>query len=94
MYKRLRKTRQSLLRCAVRECLSWVFASDLFVVPPPPPPPPPPHTLLPPPGPLQCMAPTYVGDFALKGADLRKRGLNRIGNMLGGSCAPLVAPTR
>lgn len=28
------------------------------------------------------MAPTYVGDFQLKGADLRKRGLNRIGNML------------
>lgn len=31
---------------------------------------------------MQCMADTYVGDFALKGADLRKRGLNRIGNML------------
>ncbi|PSC72807.1 Deoxyhypusine synthase [Micractinium conductrix] len=31
---------------------------------------------------IKCMAPTYVGDFALKGADLRKRGLNRIGNML------------
>ena len=28
------------------------------------------------------MAPTYVGDFQLVGADLRKRGLNRIGNML------------
>ena len=28
------------------------------------------------------MAPTYVGDFQLKGADLRRRGLNRIGNML------------
>lgn len=28
------------------------------------------------------MAATYVGDFQLKGADLRKRGLNRIGNML------------
>ena len=31
---------------------------------------------------LQCMAPTYVGDFHLAGADLRRRGLNRIGNML------------
>lgn len=31
---------------------------------------------------IKCMAPTYVGDFQLKGADLRKRGLNRIGNML------------
>lgn len=30
----------------------------------------------------QCMAPTYLGDFQLKGADLRRRGLNRIGNML------------
>jgi deoxyhypusine synthase len=28
------------------------------------------------------MAPTYVGDFHLAGADLRRRGLNRIGNML------------
>ena len=31
---------------------------------------------------IKCMAPTYVGDFQLKGADLRKRGLNRVGNML------------
>ncbi len=31
---------------------------------------------------IKCLAPTYVGDFALKGADLRKRGLNRIGNLL------------
>lgn len=31
---------------------------------------------------IKCMADTYLGDFALKGADLRKRGLNRIGNML------------
>lgn len=30
----------------------------------------------------QCLGHTYVGDFALRGADLRKRGLNRIGNML------------
>lgn len=28
------------------------------------------------------MSHTYLGDFALKGADLRSRGLNRIGNML------------
>jgi deoxyhypusine synthase len=31
---------------------------------------------------IKCMAPTYVGDFHLKGAELRKRGLNRVGNML------------
>ncbi len=31
---------------------------------------------------VKCLAPTYIGDFALKGADLRKRGLNRIGNLL------------
>ncbi|KAL4457617.1 hypothetical protein ABPG75_012482 [Micractinium tetrahymenae] len=31
---------------------------------------------------IKCMAPTYLGDFQLKGADLRRRGLNRIGNML------------
>lgn len=30
----------------------------------------------------QCLAPTYVGDFHLKGAELRREGLNRIGNML------------
>ena len=31
---------------------------------------------------IKCMAPTYVGDFHLKGVDLRRRGLNRVGNML------------
>ena len=28
------------------------------------------------------MAPTYIGDFALPGVQLRKQGLNRIGNMI------------
>ena len=28
------------------------------------------------------MAPTYAGDFHLKGKDLRAQGLNRVGNML------------
>ncbi|CAK4086540.1 unnamed protein product [Aphanomyces euteiches] len=31
---------------------------------------------------IKCLAPTYVGDFALKGSDLRRRGINRIGNLL------------
>jgi Deoxyhypusine synthase len=31
---------------------------------------------------LQCLAPTYLGDFALRGLELRQRGLNRVGNML------------
>lgn len=31
---------------------------------------------------LQCLAPTYLGDFALKGAELRSSGINRIGNLL------------
>lgn len=31
---------------------------------------------------IKCMEPTFLGDFKLKGSDLRKRGLNRIGNML------------
>ncbi|RCI03202.1 hypothetical protein CU098_005537 [Rhizopus stolonifer] len=31
---------------------------------------------------IKCLAPTYLGDFALKGSDLRKKGLNRIGNLL------------
>ena len=31
---------------------------------------------------VQCLGPTYTGDFHLRGADLRKRGLNRVGNLL------------
>lgn len=30
----------------------------------------------------QCLGHTYCGDFHLRGAELRARGLNRIGNML------------
>lgn len=31
---------------------------------------------------IKCLAPTYLGDFSLKGSDLRERGINRIGNLL------------
>lgn len=31
---------------------------------------------------IKCMAPTYLGDFALDGRSLRKKGINRIGNLL------------
>eukprot|EP00040_Diaphanoeca_grandis_P030311 m.178992 g.178992 ORF g.178992 m.178992 type:complete len:734 (-) comp31954_c3_seq2:872-3073(-) len=31
---------------------------------------------------IKCLAPTYTGDFKLKGSELRKKGMNRIGNML------------
>lgn len=31
---------------------------------------------------MQCLAPTYSGEFHLRGSDLRKEGLNRIGNMV------------
>ena len=31
---------------------------------------------------IKCLAPTYAGDFKLDGATLRKKGMNRIGNML------------
>lgn len=31
---------------------------------------------------IKCLHPTYVGDFKLKGSDLRAKGLNRIGNLL------------
>jgi len=31
---------------------------------------------------MKCMAPCYIGDFALKGTDLREKGLNRIGNLI------------
>ncbi|KAI8814544.1 deoxyhypusine synthase [Cladochytrium replicatum] len=31
---------------------------------------------------IKCLAPTYLGSFGLAGAELRKKGLNRIGNLL------------
>ena len=31
---------------------------------------------------MKCLAPHYMGDFALKGAELRAKGINRIGNLL------------
>lgn len=31
---------------------------------------------------IKCLAPTYLGEFAWKGADLRKEGMNRIGNLV------------
>ncbi|KAE8717900.1 Deoxyhypusine synthase [Hibiscus syriacus] len=31
---------------------------------------------------IKCLAPTYKGDFSLSGAQLRSKGLNRIGNLL------------
>ncbi|KAF7729206.1 hypothetical protein EC973_004735 [Apophysomyces ossiformis] len=31
---------------------------------------------------IKCIAPTYLGDFHLKGSTLRSQGLNRIGNLL------------
>eukprot|EP01125_Pyxidicula_operculata_P000261 TRINITY_DN1033_c0_g1_i1.p1 TRINITY_DN1033_c0_g1~~TRINITY_DN1033_c0_g1_i1.p1 ORF type:complete len:352 (+),score=89.46 TRINITY_DN1033_c0_g1_i1:61-1116(+) len=31
---------------------------------------------------IKCMAKTYHGDFSLKGEELRRKGINRIGNLL------------
>lgn len=31
---------------------------------------------------IKCLAPTFLGDFALPGAELRAQGVNRIGNLL------------
>lgn len=31
---------------------------------------------------IKCLASTYIGDFALQGENLRRRGINRIGNLL------------
>ena len=31
---------------------------------------------------IKCLGDTYVGSFNLSGEDLRKKGLNRIGNLL------------
>jgi deoxyhypusine synthase len=31
---------------------------------------------------IKCLAPTFLGDFKLKGKDLRQNGVNRLGNLL------------
>jgi deoxyhypusine synthase len=31
---------------------------------------------------MKCQAPHFMGDFYLKGSELREKGLNRIGNLL------------
>uniref|UniRef100_A0A6J0TCD4 Deoxyhypusine synthase isoform X2 n=1 Tax=Pogona vitticeps TaxID=103695 RepID=A0A6J0TCD4_9SAUR len=31
---------------------------------------------------IKCLAPTYIGDFSLRGKELRQNGINRIGNLL------------
>ena len=31
---------------------------------------------------IKCLAPTYLGSFSAVGADLRKKGMNRIGNLV------------
>lgn len=31
---------------------------------------------------IKCLAPTYLGEFNLKGSDLRSKGINRLGNLL------------
>ena len=67
--------------------LTWKPTGLPFPTSPLPPPTTSPRPCSPPPPrppAWQCMAPTYVGDFHLAGVGLRKRGLNRIGNMLVG----------
>ena len=31
---------------------------------------------------IKCLAPTYLGSFTAKGAELREKGMNRIGNLI------------
>lgn len=31
---------------------------------------------------IKCLRPTYIGDFSLKGRELRLKGQNRIGNLV------------
>lgn len=31
---------------------------------------------------MKCLAPFYIGEFTLKGKELREQGLNRIGNLI------------
>lgn len=31
---------------------------------------------------IKCLRPTYLGDFSMKGSELREKGLNRAGNLL------------
>jgi hypothetical protein len=41
---------------------------------------------------IKCLAPTYMGEFGLRGAELRAKGLNRIGNLLVYARPPARAP--
>ena len=31
---------------------------------------------------MKCLEPVYLGDFNMKGSDLREKGINRIGNII------------
>ena len=31
---------------------------------------------------IKCLADTFIGEFSLKGSELRKKGINRIGNLV------------
>ncbi|TKC39412.1 hypothetical protein EI555_002355 [Monodon monoceros] len=37
---------------------------------------------------IKCLAPTYLGEFSLRGKELRENGINRIGNLLGVKWTP------
>jgi len=32
---------------------------------------------------IKCLAPTYLGDFSLRGKELRENGINRLGALSG-----------
>ncbi|NXY63733.1 DHYS synthase, partial [Callaeas wilsoni] len=41
---------------------------------------------------IKCLAPTYIGDFHLRGRDLRENGINRSGGGAWGAGATLRSP--
>lgn len=65
----------NMISCGVRETIKYLVKNNLV------------HCLVSTAGGVEedfikCLADTYLGDFKLKGSELRKQGLNRLGNLL------------
>lgn len=65
----------NMISCGVRETIKYLVKNNLV------------HAIVSTAGGIEedfikCLADTYLGDFKLKGSDLRKQGVNRLGNLL------------
>lgn len=65
----------NMISCGVRETIKYLVKNNLV------------HAIVTTAGGVEedfikCLADTYLGDFKLKGSDLRKQGVNRLGNLL------------